>query len=133
MKKIRLCIGSNDGKNIADTHMGDTECFYIYDIFENSEAEFIEKRDNIVRDMDHADADKMKQVIEIVRRADCLVAKRKSPSFVNIASKTRYQPVIVKSESIPDTLMLLHKSFKEIESYVIRRKNGECFNIIPVL
>ncbi|MCD6379747.1 hypothetical protein J7M07_04805, partial [bacterium] len=28
MKKIRLCIGSNDGKKIADTHMGDTECFY---------------------------------------------------------------------------------------------------------
>ncbi|MCD6378879.1 hypothetical protein J7M07_00355, partial [bacterium] len=113
--------------------MGDTECFYIYDIFENSEAEFVEKRDNIVRDMNHADANKMKQVIEIVKKADCLVAKRKSPSFVNIASNTRYQPVIVKSDSILDALTLLHKSFNEIQNYVTRRRNGECFNIIPVL
>jgi len=37
MKSIRLCIGSNDGENMAKIHMGDTEYFYIYDIFENSE------------------------------------------------------------------------------------------------
>ena len=37
MKKIRLCIGSNDGENVAKTHMGDTEYFYIYDLFESSE------------------------------------------------------------------------------------------------
>ncbi len=49
MKKIRLCIGTNDGKNIAKTHMGDTRYFYIYDLFENSEYEFIGDRINTVK------------------------------------------------------------------------------------
>ncbi len=34
MRKLRICIGSNDGENLAPTHMGDTEFFYLYDFVE---------------------------------------------------------------------------------------------------
>jgi hypothetical protein len=134
MKKIRLCIGSNDGENIAENHMGDTECFYIYDFFENSTSEFIEKRINIAKDIEeHASAEKMKMIIKLVKDTDVFVAQKNSPNFVKIANKTKYQPIVVKAEKISDILIVLDRFFKEIYSYVERRKSGEVFDIIPEL
>ena len=133
MKKIRICIGSNDSKNIAKTHMGDTECFYIYDLFENLGNKFIEKRINIAKDMEHAKADKMNTIIKLVNDADIFVAQQKSPNFINIANTTKYQPIVVKSEKISDILIILDRSFQEIYSYITRRKSGEYFGIIHEL
>lgn len=130
MKKIRLCIGSNDGKNIAKTHMGDTEYFYIYDLFENSEHSFVEKRVNVVKNMEHAKTEKMKGIIKIIKDSDILIARQKSPNFINIANKTKYQPIVVKAEKISDILMILYKSFQEIYKHITRRRNGELFNTI---
>ncbi len=130
MKKIRLCIGSNDGNNIAKTHMGDTEYFYIYDIFENSEHLFIEKRANTSKNMEHAKVEKMKGIIKIIKDSDILIAQQKSPNFVKIARETKYQPVVVKTEKIPDVLITLCKSFDEIYKHTTRRKNGEIFDTI---
>jgi len=133
MRRIRACIGSNDGDNIARTHMGDTDYFYIYDLFENSANKFIEKRINIAKDMEHAKADKMKEIIRIVKDADIFVAQQKSPNFINIANKTKYQPIVVKTEKISDVLIVLEEAFQGIYNYVSRRKNGEVFNTIPKL
>lgn len=133
MRKIRLCIDSNDSENIAKTHMGDTEYFYIYDLFENSENKFIEKRINNAKDMEHAKADKMKAIIKSVKDADVFVAQKKSPNFINIANTTKYQPVVVKAEKISDVLIVLDRSFQKIYNYITRRKSGECFDTIPEL
>lgn len=133
MRKIRLCMGSNDGENIAKTHMGDTECFYIYDLFENSENMFIEKRINFAKDMEHAKADKMEKVIKLVKDADVFVAQQKSPNFVNIANRTKYQPIVVKTEKVSDVLIILDKSFQEIYNYITKRGNEEFFDTIPEL
>jgi len=130
MKKIRLCIGSNDGNNVAKTHMGDTEYFCIYDLFENSESLFIEKRANTLRDMEHAKAEKMKGIIKIIKDSDVLIARQKSPNFVKIAKQTKYQPVVVKTEKIPDILMTLCEPFDEIYELITRRRNGELFDTI---
>ena len=133
MRKIRLCIGSNDGENIAKTHMGDTESFYIYDIIENSGNKFIGKRINIAKDMEHAKTDKMKEIIKLVKDVDVFVAQQKSPNFIKIANKTKYQPIVVKDEKISDILIVLDKAFQEIYNYIKRRKNGEFFDTIPEL
>ena len=133
MKRIRVCIGSNDGDNIARTHMGDTDYFYIYDLMENSESKFIEKRVNIAKDMEHAKADKMKEIIKLVKDAHIFVAQQKSPNFIRIANKTKHQPVVVSADKISDILVVLNNSFLEIHGYVARRKNGEVFRTIPEL
>ncbi len=130
MRKIRLCIGSNDGENIVKSHMGDAEFFYIYDLFENSQNEFIEKRNNIARDMEHAKANKMAEIIKLVKDADLFVGQKKSPNFINIASRTKYQPVVIKEDKISDILIVLHRSFEKVHSFVTRRKNGEFFNTV---
>jgi predicted Fe-Mo cluster-binding NifX family protein len=133
MKRIRICIGSNDSKTIAKTHMGDTEYFLIYDLFENSQNRFIEKRINIAKDMKHGKTDKMEAIIKIVEDTDVFVAQQKSPNFVKIANTTKYQPVVVNAENIADVLILLDKSFQEICNYTTRRNSGEYFNTIPEL
>ncbi len=130
MKKIRFCVGTNDGENIADTHMGDTKYFHIFDLFENSESTFIEKRRNTVQDMDHANTGKMKTIIAVVKDADILVARKKSPNFVKIAKNTEYQPVIVNAVSLSEIPDELHQSFGDIYSLVQKRKNGETFDTI---
>ena len=130
MKQIRLCIGSNDGNTIAKTHMGDTEYFYIYDIFEDSEHSFVEKRTNVAKNMGHAKVEKMKGVLQIIKDSDILIARQKSPNFIKIAARTKHQPVVVKTEKIPDVLTTLCQSFDEIYERVTRRKNGELFDTI---
>ncbi|MCK4537656.1 MAG: hypothetical protein KAV42_02535 [Candidatus Krumholzibacteria bacterium] len=133
MEKIRLCIGSNDGVTVAGTHMGDTEFFHIYDIFEDSKSEFIEKRANSTIGMDHAAPDKIKAVLKIVHDAEVLVAKKNSPNFVKIAGKTSYQPIVVSAGAMPEVLEIIHGSFDLIGGLVARRKNGEIFGDIPEL
>ncbi len=133
MRKIRICIGSNDGNTIANTHMGDTESFFIYDIFEASGSSFIEQRANTAKDMEHAQSDKMKAIISLVSDAGILVAQQKSPNFIKIAKQTKYQPVVVGIENLQDILVLLQGEFENIYSYVERRRNGETFETIPEL
>ena len=133
MRKIRLCIGSNDGENIAKSHLGDTNCFYIYDLFENSANTLIEKRINIAKDMGHGKTDKMGVILKLLEDTDVFVAQQKSPNFLRVATETKYQPIVVKVEKISDILSVLNKSFQEIYDLVTKRKNGECFNTIPEL
>ena len=131
MKTIRVCIGSNDGENIANSHLGDTDIFFIYDIFKGNQAKFIDKRVNSAKDMEHDKADKMKAIINLVKDASVFTARQKSPNFVNIAKKTKYQPVVIKADKIDEILIILQQSFDEIASYVLRRENGEKFENIP--
>jgi hypothetical protein len=105
--------------------MGDTECFYIYDLFENSEPVFVDKRTNSARDMGHAKDDKMKEILKLAKDADVLVARQKSPNFLNIARKTKYLPVVVETERVSDVLTVLDRSFQEIFSLISRRRSGE--------
>ena len=100
MKKIRVCIGTNDRETLAKSHMGDTDFFHIYDIFENATNEFIEMRPNTARDMEHAKSDKRKAILKLVNDVDVIVAQQKSPNFINIAKKTKYQPVVVDQETV---------------------------------
>lgn len=131
MQKVRICIGSNDGETIAQTHMGDTKYFYLYDLEATQGHAFVVKRSNTAQDMGHDVADKMKAIIALVADADIFVARQKSPNFIKIAKQTCYQPVVVKTDTIQDALTLLQDNFAELHSYVNRRENGETFELIP--
>lgn len=133
MDCIRVCIGSNDGETLARTHMGDTTDFHIYDIFADSTSVFVEKRVNRARDMDHAGTGKMQEILLLVSDVDMLVGQQKSPNFINIAAKTKYQPVVVDAETISDVLAILSRSFASLFGYVDRRRSGEFCETIPEL
>jgi len=133
MQKLRVCIGSNDGENIASTHMGDTSFFAIYDIFSSGEHSFIEQRKNLVKTLDHAKSDKMKAVLDLISDVQILVAQQRSPNFVRIAKKTRYQPVIVTETEIPAVISLLQAEFDSLSDLAKKRLQGEFFDTIPEL
>lgn len=130
MKKLRICVGSNDGTSVAKSHMGDTETFHIYDLSDNGTTTFIEERKNIAREMEHDTANKMKQIISLVKDAEVFVAKQKSPNFINIAKKTSHQPVVVTADTISHALVLISSSFETIHTYTTRRANGEKFETV---
>ncbi|MBN2618057.1 MAG: hypothetical protein JXR64_07060 [Spirochaetales bacterium] len=124
MDKLKVCIGSNHGINIAQTHMGDTKFFYIYEIFRNSDYFFIDKRINTAIDMDHSNEDKMKSILSIVDDVDILVAEKLSPNFKKIAKTTKYQPIVIKTESIEDGINIICKNFDEIYTQIQNKKSG---------
>ncbi len=133
MRKIRICIGSDDCNTIAKTHLGDTDKFYCYDLVDSAQSLFIDERVNTAKNMDHARFDKMKLIIELLKDVDVFVAQQKSPNFIKIARQTKYQPVVVDVETFPEIIALLQREFDLIESYVQRRRNGEFFEMIPDL
>ncbi len=129
---LRVCIGANDTRHVAATHMGDTAFFAIYDIGPDNESTFIEQRVNTAREMDHAGSQKMKLILGLLEDVEILVARQRSPNFVNIAKQTPYQPVVVKEEEILETLILLSENYDQLQELVERRKAGERFDTIPV-
>lgn len=128
MDNIRICIGSLCNKNsieISNTHMGDTECFYIFDLSADGNSSFIEKRENHAIDLTHSTQAKMKEILNIVRDAQILVALQKSPNFVKIAQKTKYQPVVVKKRFFKEILNEISENREKIIEVLKKREAGQ--------
>ena len=131
MQTLRICIGSNDGEHIAETHMGDTNFFMIYDIAPEGESSLVERRKNVVKDLDHAQSNKMQKILSLLDDTQILVAQQRSPNFVKIAAQTRYQPIIVKEGKIADVLLILSREYDTLRAMVEQRQQGERFETIP--
>ena len=127
MRKMRVAVGSNDGENIAPAHMGMAEDFYIYDLLEDGKTNFVEKRKNTSPEEEgkHGLIKKMEAAVEIFKDADIIVGRRKSPNFVNIAAKTKFQPVVIEINRISEIIKEIVKYFDQIYELVEQRKNGE--------
>ena len=107
--------------------------FHIYDLFEDSRSELVDKRDNPAVDGEHGKAEKMKAVVALLNDVDVVVATRISPNFRRIAEGTKHQPVIVGADRIDEALGRLHAAFDTIQGLTERRAGGERFGTIPEL
>ena len=81
--------------------------------------------------MDHAGDNKMNKILSILKDVHVLIARQKSPNFKRIASKTKYQPIIIKEKSIDKALETVAKNFKEIKALVDKRTTKEISEEIP--
>lgn len=135
MNKIRIALGSNDGKRIVPSHMGMAEYFYIYDLFEDRKSDFIEMRKNtsLNEEGKHGIGEKMKACIEIFKDADVVIGRRISPNFINMSAKTRFQPVVIEVDEISEIMKEVVKSFDEIHNLVEQREKGNRPKEIPKL
>ena len=135
MRKLRIAIGSNDGENIFQSHIGMAENFYFYDLFDNGNLNFVANRKNISQEVErkHGLPEKMKAVMEIFRDADVIIGRRMSPNFVKIGTNTEFQPIVVKLDRISDVIEKVAKSFDRINNLVKRRKAGDKPREIPEL
>lgn len=134
MRKIRIALGSDDGENVVANHMGTAKKFYIYGLFEDGNFVLVEARENTSPDEEgHGLIEKLKVVMNIFKDADVVLSRMASPNFVNMRNKTKFQPVVIKIDSISDSIKELSKYFEKIYSLVERRKNGERPKEMPVI
>ena len=131
MKKIRLALGSDDGINLNNGHMGEAKYFYIYEIDENGKWEFIEKRVNDTpEEKHHADKNKLKKATEIFNDCSVVLARFKSPNFIKMSENTKFQPVVIRREKIEEALKEFANIFDKVYEMVERRQRGERFKEI---
>ena len=135
MKKIRIALGSNDGERIFPGHMGTAKDFYVYDLFENGDSNFIEKRRNTSSPVEkvHGNPQKMKECMTIFKDADIIIGRKMSPNFTKIAANTKFQPVIVELDRISEIMKEVAQSFKKIYNLVEQRRIGNNSKEIPVI
>lgn len=133
MKKIRIAFGSNDGEKIFLGHMGMAGYFYVYDLFEDGNLHFIERRKNTSPETEdkHGLPEKMKVCMKIFKDADIIIGRKMSPNFVKIASNTKFQPVVMEIDRISEIMKEVVKSFGEIYDLVVQRKMGNRPKEIP--
>lgn len=131
MRKLRLALGSNDGNEIINGHMGEAKYFYIYEIDESGKYSLIAKRvNNSPREEHHGDENKLKGASAIFNDCSVVVARHKSPNFIRMSEKTRFQPVVIRKERISDILTAFRDIFDTVYEYVERRNKGERFKEI---
>ena len=135
MRKMRIALGSNNGEDIFPAHMGTADYFYIYDIFENGEYRFIEKRRNTSPEEEgkHGLVKKMKVAVEIFKDADIILGRRNSPNFKRISAETKYQPIVIKINKISSIIEKLKELFDEIYNLIKQRKEGNKIDRIPII
>lgn len=114
MESFKICIGTNDNRSIANTHLGDTSFFNIYELYNNQEFKFVKQIVNSSKDMDHSKEDKMRSIIRLIGDVEVLVSKQKSPNFIKISQKTKYLPIIVKADTLDSVIEIIGRSFTEI-------------------
>jgi len=135
VEKIRVALGSNDGKTIILDHMGEADYFYIFDVLENGQWSLVEKRKNTspVENDGHGSARKLRVASAIFEDCDVVLARRGSPNFVEMRDQSRFQPVVTRVDVISGSLQLLGRSFAEIHALVQRRRNGERPKEMPII
>ena len=135
MRKIRIALGSNDGKTIASSHLGDAKDFITYDLFENGTSNFVEKRKNTSPDEDgkHGRLEKMKAVMEILKEADIIIGRRMSPNFVKMAAKAKFQPMVIEVDEISEIVEKMSLYFDKAYDLIEQRESGNFPKEIPVL
>lgn len=135
MRNLRIVIGSNDGKNMVPTHMGDTDNFYIFDLFEDGKSTFIDSRENNSPDEGgkHGRSEKMNAILKILKDSEVVIGMKMSPNFKNISAKTQFQPVVINIANIPQIMETLTNSFDKLYDLVQKRKQNINTEEIPIL
>ncbi len=134
MKKLRIVLGSNDGKNIILDHMGEAKNFLIYDLFENGQFKFLEKRENTSPETKgHGDVNKLKVAMEIFKDADVVLSRKISPNYIKMRDNTKFQPVLTEIDLALASILELGKIFDRIYGLVEQRRHGKMPKDIPKL
>lgn len=115
MKKLRVSFGMDDETTLSRKHFGDSLFFLIYDIYENGNFEFIEKRqNNSTIENEHGDINKFRSIISLLSDVDVLAAYRMGPNFLNIKNNSNKIPFLTRDENFQESLKLIIKNFNKL-------------------
>ena len=102
--KFKIACGTNDGKTFCLDHFGDSKYFLIYEIdSETLEMIFLEKINNNSEEEDgHGDPKKARNISEILKDVEVLVAFAMGPNIVRI--RKNFVPLISREKNIEKSL-----------------------------
>ncbi len=120
---LLIALGTNDGTNLNDDHVGMAKYFQVYRFFEEEE-EFLEKRDNMRfkgdKSMKHGDPQKAKATTSVLQGIDVLVGKRFGPNLPRLVKE--FVCVIVRTDTLENAIRIIHQNIGKI---IAEKNKGE--------
>ncbi|PMP74681.1 MAG: dinitrogenase iron-molybdenum cofactor [Aciduliprofundum sp.] len=124
MRKLRISVGMQDENLLYDGHYGDSSFFLIFDLDENGNCVFVERRENTkIEEHSHGDINKFNEIIRLLRDVDVLVAYRMGPNFINIRERSNKVPFLTRTRDFNESLEMVRKNFENLWNE--KRKKSE--------
>jgi predicted Fe-Mo cluster-binding NifX family protein len=119
--KFLIALGTDDGENLNDDHVGMAKYFYVYE-FTNSKEQLVERRENVSFRGDesiHGDPEKAKATSSVLEGVDVLVGKKFGPNLPRLLRK--FVCVLVRTNAITSAIEAVHNNMDRI----VEEKNKE--------
>jgi Dinitrogenase iron-molybdenum cofactor. len=118
LRKLRVSFGMENDSTLSNKHFGESNFFLIFDIYENGDYKFLEKRKNTTLDMAnenlHGDVNKFRSLILLLNDVDILAAYRMGPNYLNIKNKTDKIPFLTRTDNFQESLEIIKLNFEKL-------------------
>ena len=112
--KLLIALGTDDGKNLNNDHVGMAEYFYVYE-FSNGKEQLVERRENVHFKGDesmHGDSEKAKATSSVLEGVDVLVGKKFGPNLPRLLGE--FVCVVVRANTISSAIEAAHNNIDRI-------------------
>ena len=109
-----IAVGTDDGKNLNNDHVGMTKYFHVYQ-FSDGEEKFVERRENVKFKGDesiHGDPEKAKATSSVLEGVDVLVGKKFGPNLPRLLRK--FVCVVVRTNTLTSAIEAVHNNIDRI-------------------
>jgi len=114
-KELLIALGTDDGENLNNDHVGMAKYFYVYKFFNGKEV-LIEKRKNVEfkgdESIKHGDQEKAKVTSSVLEGIDVLVGKKFGPNITRLLKK--FVCVVVRTESLSNAIEAVYCNMDRI-------------------
>ena len=113
--KFLIALGTDDGKNLNNDHVGMAKYFYVYE-FSNGKEKLVEKRENMRFEgdetMKHGDPEKARATSSVLEGIDVLVGRKFGPNLPRLVEK--FICVLVRTNTIATAIEVIHNNMDRI-------------------
>jgi predicted Fe-Mo cluster-binding NifX family protein len=121
--ELSIALGTDDGTNLNDDHVGMAKYFHVYK-FSQEKEELVEKRENVKlkgdESMKHGDPQKAKATSSVLQGVDVLVGKRFGPNLPRLVKK--FVCVIVRTDTLENAINIIRQNMEKI---IAEKNKGE--------
>ena len=121
--ELLIALGTDDGINLNDDHVGMAKYFHVYNFSQDKE-ELVEKRENVKlkgdESMKHGDPQKAKATSSVLQGVDVLVGKRFRPNLPRLVRK--FVCVIVRTDTLENAINIIRRNMEKI---IAEKNKGE--------
>jgi len=112
--KFLIALGTDDGENLNNDHVGMAKYFYVYE-FSNGKEQLVERRENVSFKGDesiHGDPAKAKATSSVLEGVDVLVGKKFGPNLPRLLGK--FVCVLVRTNAIASAIEAISNNMARI-------------------